>query len=108
MNPLAVIPASAVEHNTRLHRTLMTTKKLELSIRKWKLIKGVFVSLWVVLLAVYAISEGADPTVTAGITVTTIALLNGIEAGELVAAYGELTTGLTEPTDTTDDTEKPS
>lgn len=64
-----------------------------MSSRKWKAIKGTFVSLWVVLLAAYAIHSGAEPTMTALLAVATVALINGIEASELLAAYGELTGG---------------
>lgn len=79
-------PAAVTAHTLQLDDFLMNTD-ISLDIKRWKVIKGAFVSAWVVGLAAYAIHSGAEPTATALLAIATIALLNGVEASELVAVW---------------------
>lgn len=76
-------PASAVEHNRQFIRVI------PMDVKKWKAAKAGLVSLFVVVIAGYAIASGADPTTTGRLALLTLALVNGLELGELLAVWAE-------------------
>lgn len=78
-SPGQYCPTSVVDHNQQL------STLAHMDIRKWKALKATAVSLFVALLAAYTINQGADPDSIGRIALATLALVNGIELGELLA-----------------------
>jgi hypothetical protein len=60
-----------------------------MNLKRWKLLKSVVLSLAVLVFAVFAILQGADPTAVAIPAIITATLVAGVEYSELVAVWAE-------------------
>ncbi|MEE6210835.1 hypothetical protein U3A55_11820 [Salarchaeum sp. III] len=61
-----------------------------MNLRTYKALKVGFISVSIIILAFYAIANGASPGPTFWVAVAGLAVLNGIEVSELLATYAEL------------------
>jgi hypothetical protein len=77
--PVWFCPRAVIDHNLQLARIA------HMDIRKLKAIKAAIVSLAILAVALFAIHSGGDPTTIAWIALAGLALINGIEVGELLA-----------------------
>jgi len=80
-------PPSVRRANRALDVELREHHHMDLA--RWKAIKTTLVSLAIIGLAVFAMLQGADPTLTVAIVVPVVGLVAGIEFSELVAAMAE-------------------
>ena len=64
-----------------------------MDLAKYKLVKTTLVSLALVGFGSFAILQGADPTLTATVTVMVIGLIAGVEFSELVASMSDVDDG---------------
>jgi 4-amino-4-deoxy-L-arabinose transferase-like glycosyltransferase len=80
-------PETPAEYNAHLDRRLERIPGMNL--RRWKLFKSILLSLAVLVFAVFAILQGADPTAVALPAIIVAALVAGVEWSELVAVWAE-------------------
>jgi hypothetical protein len=77
-----------VSHNTALDR--WCRRVLTMYLRAVKTIKNGLLSLLFLGFALILVDQGAGPTLTYSETIALLAVLNGIELGELYAAWSEV------------------
>lgn len=85
------LPSTTAEYNDRLDDYLR--QFAHMSLRRWKLIKTVLLSLAVLLFGAYSIESGGDPTTVAYAALGVAALIAGVEVGELAAVFGDYVPG---------------
>jgi hypothetical protein len=88
-HPSHLIPEPVRAYNIRLDSALRTYSPT-VNLRKWKLARGLVVTVAVVAFATFAILRGAEPTTTALFALVLVALLNGIDLAELVSVWAEI------------------
>jgi hypothetical protein len=84
-----IVPEPVRKFNVRLDRALRDLSP-NVNLRKWKLARGLVVTVAVVAFATFAILRGAEPTTTALFALVLVALLNGIDLAELVSVWAEV------------------
>lgn len=83
-------PDSVRDHGRALDHWLQAHAHMDL--RAYKALKVGFISVSIILLAFYAIANGASPGPTFWVTAASLVVLNGIELSEFAATYAELQT----------------
>jgi len=75
------------------YRTTLSDGERLPMLKTLKIIRAIIVNLGIILLAVYSLRLGADPTIVGGLGIITLAGYNGLELSDYLAAlraYSEL------------------
>jgi hypothetical protein len=82
-----IVPATVTAHNRRLEARLQMSG---LSLKTWKVLKALLISVAVLSFAGLTILEGAEPTTVGVIALLLVAMINGIDVVEVVAVLADV------------------
>jgi hypothetical protein len=94
------VPSDVTEQNRALDRVLR--RHPPMTLKKWKFLKQVVVSIAIIGMGVVAIYEGADPLIIGFSAIVAAGAVAGMEMSEFWAAYSDVRTAQSEQTDSND------